>query len=308
MSMPVLLTHPDVVRHAPPQGHPERPERLAAALDGLASLDLRREEPPEATDQELSALHPRTYLDRLIAAEPARGARALDPDTWLSPGSVRAARLGAGAALRAVDLVLEGRYAKAFSAMRPPGHHALADTPMGFCLFGNVALAARRALDRHGVDRVAIVDFDVHHGNGTEALVEDDPRILFVSTHQFPFYPGSGASTHTGPHGTVLNVPLRAGTGSAAFRAVVGSQVLPRVAEHRPDLLLISAGFDAHRDDPLGGLALETEDFAWITQELCDVAERHAQGRVVSVLEGGYDLQALRDSVAAHVTALGGKA
>jgi acetoin utilization deacetylase AcuC-like enzyme len=179
---------------------------------------------------------------------------------------------------------------------------------MGFCLFGNVALAARRAIDRHGAERVAIVDFDVHHGNGTEALVEDDPRILFVSTHQFPFYPGTGAPTHTGPHGSVLNVPLRAGIGSAAFRAAVGAQVLPRLDRHRPDLVLISAGFDAHRDDPLGGLALETEDFAWITRELCEVAERHARGRVVSALEGGYDLGALRDSVAAHVRALGGMA
>ncbi len=308
MSMPVLLTHPDAARHAPPQGHPERPERLAAALDGLAGLDLPREEPPEATDEELRVLHPQGHLDRLAAAEPAHGGRALDPDTWLSPGSLRAARLGAGAALRAVDLVLEGRHAKAFCATRPPGHHARADTAMGFCLFGNVALAARRAIDRHGAERVAIVDFDVHHGNGTEALVEDDPRILFVSTHQFPFYPGTGAPTHTGPHGSVLNVPLRAGTGSAAFRAAVGAQVLPRLDRHRPDLVLISAGFDAHRDDPLGGLALETEDFAWITRELCEVAERHARGRVVSALEGGYDLGALRDSVAAHVRALGGMA
>jgi acetoin utilization deacetylase AcuC-like enzyme len=308
MSMPVLLTHPDVTRHAPPQGHPERPERLAAALEGRAALDLPREEPPEATDEQLSVLHPQAYLDRLAAAEPARGARALDADTWLSPGSLRAARLGAGAALRAVDLVMAGRHAKAFCAMRPPGHHALADTPMGFCLFGNVALAARRALDHHGAERVAIVDFDVHHGNGTEALVEDDPRVLFVSTHQFPFYPGSGASTHAGPHGTVLNIPLRAGTGSATFRSMVASQALPRVDRHRPDLILISAGFDAHRDDPLGGLALETGDFAWITGELCELAERHARGRVVSVLEGGYDLDALRDSVEAHVTALGGKA
>jgi acetoin utilization deacetylase AcuC-like enzyme len=205
-----------------------------------------------------------------------------------------------------VDIAMAG--GRAFAAMRPPGHHALAARPMGFCLFGNVALAARRALDRHGAERVAIVDFDVHHGNGTEALVEGDPRILFVSTHQFPFWPGSGEASHQGPHGTVLNVPLRAGTGGPAFRRIVTEAVLPRLEAHRPDLLLISAGFDAHRDDPVGGLALETEDFGWITRELVAVAERHAKGRVASVLEGGYDLDALRDGVRAHVAALGEKA
>ena len=304
--MTLLITHPDGARHCPPQGHPERPERLAAALEGLGDLDLAREEAREATDDELAALHPRAYLKALARSEPRTGAVALDADTWLSPGSLRAARLGAGAALRAVDAVMAGEHRTAFAATRPPGHHALASTPMGFCLFGNVALAARRAIDRHGAERVAIVDFDVHHGNGTEALVEQDSRILFVSTHQFPFWPGSGASSHTGPFGTVLNVPLRAGTGSAAFRAIVTSQVLPRLDAHRPDLVLISAGFDAHKDDPLGGLALETGDFGWITRELCEVAERHAHGRVASVLEGGYDLDALRDGVRAHVTALGG--
>jgi acetoin utilization deacetylase AcuC-like enzyme len=306
MSTPVILTHPDCARHRPPQGHPERPERYAAVMAGLDGLDLPREEAQEATDEDLADLHPPSYLDALRRAEPASGEVALDADTWLSPGSLRAARLGAGAALRAVDAVMGGEHAKAFVATRPPGHHALAATPMGFCLFGNVALAARRALDRHGAERVAIVDFDVHHGNGTQALVEDDPRILFVSSHQYPFWPGSGAASHTGPHGTVLNLPLEAGTGSARFRRLIGDHVLPRLDAHRPDLVLISAGFDAHKDDPLGGLALETEDFGWITTALCDVAERHAHGRVVSVLEGGYDLDALRDGVRAHVAALGG--
>jgi histone deacetylase-like protein len=184
--MPVLLTHPDCARHAPPQGHPERPERLAAALAGLGGLPLTREDLAEATDEDLSVLHPQAYLDALARRAPSQGQVALDPDTWLSPGSLRAARLGAGGALRAVDLVMGGEAQKAFVASRPPGHHALASTPMGFCLFGNVALAARRAIDRHGAERVAIVDFDVHHGNGTQALVEEDPRILFVSTHQSP--------------------------------------------------------------------------------------------------------------------------
>lgn len=307
MSTVVCLTHPDGARHVPPRGHPERPERLAAALEGLEGLEVRREEAREASEEELLTLHPRAYLEALARAAPARGEVALDPDTWLSPGSLRAARLAAGAALQAVDAVMEGRADRAFAAMRPPGHHALAATPMGFCLFGNVALAARRAIDRHGAGRVAIVDFDVHHGNGTEALVENDPRILFVSTHQAPFWPGTGAASHEGPHGTILNLPLRAGTGSAAFRQVVAERILPRLEAHSPDLLLVSAGFDAHRDDPLGGLALETADFAWVTAALCEVAERRANGRVVSVLEGGYDLDALRDSVRAHVEALGGR-
>jgi len=308
MSIPVLLTHPDCASHAPPSGHPERPERLAAALSGLDGLPLTREELAEATDAELSVLHPQAYLDALARREPARGQVALDPDTWLSPGSLRAARLGAGGALRAVDLVMGGEASKAFVASRPPGHHALASTPMGFCLFGNVALAARRAIDRHGAERVAIVDFDVHHGNGTQALVEEDPRILFVSTHQSPFWPGTGEASDAGPHGSVLNLPLRAGTRGAAYRRLLTDTILPRVEDHRPDLLLISAGFDAHEDDPLGGLALTTEDFGWITSRLCEVADRLCAGRVASVLEGGYDLGALRDSVAAHVMALGGQA
>ena len=306
MSIPVLLTHPDCARHAPPQGHPERPERLAAALAGLGGLPLTREDLAEATDEDLSVLHPQAYLDALARRAPSQGQVALDPDTWLSPGSLRAARLGAGGALRAVDLVMGGEAQKAFVASRPPGHHALASTPMGFCLFGNVALAARRAIDRHGAERVAIVDFDVHHGNGTQALVEEDPRILFVSTHQSPFWPGTGEAQDEGPHGTVLNLPLRAGTAGAAYRRLLTDRILPRLDAHRPDLLLISAGFAAHEDDPLGGLALTAEDFGWITSRLCEVAERHASGRVASVLEGGYDLDALGDSVAAHVAALGG--
>ena len=295
-----VLTHPDAARHRPPEGHPERPERHAAALAGLHGLDVELLEPREASDEELQALHPQAYLDALARAEPATGEAALDPDTWLSPGSVRVARLGAGAALGAVDLAVEGR--AAFALMRPPGHHALSHRPMGFCLLGNVALAARRAIDRHGAGRVAIVDFDVHHGNGTEALLEGDPRVLVCSTHQAPFWPGTGDAAHRGPHGTVVNVPLRAGTGGAAFREAVAARVLPRVAAHAPDLVLISAGFDADARDPLGGLRLGPADFGWITERLMALAG----GRVASVLEGGYDLDALREGVAAHVTALGG--
>jgi acetoin utilization deacetylase AcuC-like enzyme len=299
-----VLTHAHAARHRPPEGHPERPDRYAAALRGTQGLDVAWVEPAEAGDAELRALHPQAYLDALARAEPPEGGEevALDADTWLSPGSLRAARLGAGAALRAVDLVMEGTHSAAFALMRPPGHHALAARPMGFCLFGNVALAARRALDRHGAGRVAIVDFDVHHGNGTEALVEEDGRILFCSTHQAPFYPGTGDASHEGPHGTVVNVPLPAGTGSAAFRAAVEARTLPRVAAHAPDLVLISAGFDADARDPLGGLRLGPADFAWITERLVGLAG----GRVASVLEGGYDLDALAEGVAAHLGALGG--
>ena len=300
--------HPAALRHRPPEGHPERPERhraVLAALDALGPL-VERREAPEAGDDDLRPCHPQRYLDALGRAEPEAGRVALDPDTWLSPGSLEAARRGAGAALAAVDAVMGGEARTAFAAMRPPGHHALAERPMGFCLFANVALAARRAIDRHGAGRVAIVDFDVHHGNGTEALVEGDPRILFCSTHQSPFWPGTGAASHGGPHGTVVNLPLPAGTDGPAFRAAVAARLLPRVAAHRPDLILISAGFDADARDPLGGLALGTEDFAWITRALRALAGDHAGGRVVSCLEGGYDLGALRDGVAAHLAELGG--
>lgn len=300
----LVLSHPAASRHRPPAGHPERPERQAAVLAAVTALGLPMAEAPEAGDADLAPCHPPAWIAALAAAEPAQGAVALDPDTWLSPGSLEAARRAAGGALAAVDAVMGGRARAAFVAMRPPGHHALAARAMGFCLFANIALAAKAALDRHGAGRVAIVDFDVHHGNGTEALVEDDPRILFCSTHQFPFWPGTGAASHEGPHGTVVNVPLRAGTDGAGFRAAVAERILPRVAAHRPDLILISAGFDAHRDDPLGGLRLETSDFAWITAELRLLADRHAQGRVVSCLEGGYDLDALREGVRAHLEAL----
>ena len=302
--MTLLLTHPDADRHETPPGHPEQVARLRAIRAALDGMDLAREEPREADDAALLLCHPQAYLDRLAAAAPSEGMAQLDEDTFLSPGSLRAARLAVGAAVRAVDAVVAGEHGSAFVAMRPPGHHAEAELPMGFCLFGTVAIAARHALDRHGLGRVAVVDFDVHHGNGTQALLWDEPRALFVSTHQSPLWPGTGDPSETGAHGNVLNVPLRPGSDGGLIRRAMTETILPRLDAFAPDLVLISAGFDAHRADPLAELAWDEEDFAWITDRLCDVAARHAGGRVVSCLEGGYDLDALAASAAAHVEVL----
>lgn len=299
-----LLTHPDCLGHVTPPGHPERVERLAAVLEAVDGFDLLRVSAPLCPDGAILRVHPPAYLEFLRRASPDAGWRGLDPDTHMSPGTLSAALRAAGAVVEAVDLVLSGQAGRAFCAVRPPGHHAESATAMGFCLLGNVAIGARHALDHHGLDRVAIVDFDVHHGNGTEDLVRDDPRILFVSTHQSPLYPGTGVTDDRGPHGTVLNLPLRPGTGSEGFRRAVTDDVLPRIDAFAPALILVSAGFDAHEADPLAGLALTEADFAWITREICGLARRHAGGRVVSSLEGGYDLTALGASAAAHVAAL----
>jgi len=260
-----------------------------------------------AAEDDLLRVHPKAYLDELRSAAPSDGWRSLDADTHMSPGSLTAAWRAAGAAVRAVDMVLSGEAQNAFAAIRPPGHHAEQALPMGFCLFGNVAVAAKHALDHHGLSRVAIVDFDVHHGNGTQALVEDDPRILFASSQQMPLWPGTGEPSDTGPHGTVINLALPPGSGGAAFRAAYEAHVLPRVDAFAPELILISAGFDGHRADPLANLMLDEADFAWITERLCDLADRHCGGRVVSCLEGGYDLKALAASARAHVTVLKGR-
>ena len=299
-----LLTHPDGFDHDTPPGHPEQVARLDAVLGALETMDLLRIKAPLAAEADLLRVHPKSYLDDLRADTPEHGRRQIDADTWLSPGSLGAAWRAAGAAIRAVDLVLTGEAANAFCAMRPPGHHAERETAMGFCLLGNVAAAAKHALDHHGLSRVAIIDFDVHHGNGTQDLVEDDPRILFCSTHEMPLYPGTGDPSDTGPHGTVVNVALPAGTDGPGLLAVLEDKVFPRVAAHRPELILVSAGFDAHRADPLAGLMLEAADFAAITARICDLAETFCAGRVVSALEGGYDLGALADCAAAHVSIL----
>ena len=277
---------------------------MDAVLGALRDMDLLRVQAPMGAQDDVLRCHPKSHIDVIRSAAPESGFVSLDADTHMSPGSLAAAWRCVGGAVRAVDLVLGGEAGNAFVAMRPPGHHAEKTTAMGFCFFGNVAIAAKHALDHHGLRRVAIVDFDVHHGNGTQDLVEDDPRVLFCSTHQSPLYPGTGGADETGVADNVINVPLDEGTNGRGFRVAMEGRVLPRIDAFRPELILISAGFDAHRDDPLAGLALVEEDFAWITGALCDVADKHCAGRVVSCLEGGYDLPALGASAAAHVNVL----
>jgi acetoin utilization deacetylase AcuC-like enzyme len=302
-----LFHHPDAASHVTPPGHPEQVARyhaIMAALDSPRFATLDRRQAPMVADAALLRCHPQRYLDRVAAAAPAKGWAALDADTHVMAASATAARRAAGAAVAAVDAVLAGEVGHAFCALRPPGHHAERETAMGFCLFGTVAVAAKHALDTHGLARVAVMDFDVHHGNGTQDLLWDEPRATFVSTHQAPLYPGTGAAGERGAHGQILNLPLPAGTDGPAYRAAFEAHVLPALRAARPELLLISAGFDAHRADPLAQMALATEDFAWITARLCDLADDMCGGRVVSVLEGGYDLDALADSVAAHLGVL----
>lgn len=290
--------------HVTPPGHPEQVARLDAVAAGLTGLDLLLCEAALAEDADILRCHPAAYLSRVRAASPAQGWAQLDGDTYLSPGSVEAALRAVGGASAAVDAVLAGQVSNAFVAARPPGHHAETQTAMGFCVFGTVAIAAKRALDHHGLSRVAIVDFDVHHGNGTQDLIWDEARCFFASSQQMPLYPGSGAATETGAHGQIVNVPLREGSGGGVMRAAYDARVFPALLAWKPELILISAGFDAHADDPLAGLEWQAEDYAWLTARICDVADAACQGRVVSCLEGGYDLNALRLSVAAHVGVL----
>ncbi|WP_208351890.1 histone deacetylase family protein [Pseudaestuariivita rosea] len=299
-----LITHPDCLEHITPPGHPEQVARLEYVLNALEGFDLQREKAPLVADDDILRVHPVAHLNALRDAAPTTGLISLDADTHMSPGSLDAAFRAAGACVKAVDLVMGGQVANAFCAVRPPGHHAEKETPMGFCLLGSIAIAAKYALDHHGLSRVAIVDFDVHHGNGTQDLLEEDARVLFASTHQMPLYPGTGYPHETGAHDNVLNAALPDGAGSAAFRKVMQDQVLPAVDRFSPELLLISAGFDAHKADPLAGLTLVEDDFDWVTRQLCDLADKHCGGRVVSTLEGGYDLDALAASVAAHVQVL----
>jgi acetoin utilization deacetylase AcuC-like enzyme len=297
-----LFTHPDAGRHITPPGHPEQVARYAAVLDALADLPLDRREAPRAEEAEILRCHSFSYLERIRDAIPEEGWQMLDADTHLSPGSLDAALRGAGGALAAVDAVLAGEVANAFVAMRPPGHHAERETPMGFCIFGNVAIGAMRALDHHGLDRVAVLDFDVHHGNGTQDLLWNERRAFFASSHQAPLYPGTGAASEQGAHGQMMNVPLRPGSDGAAGQAA-WQDILARCRDFAPQLVIVSAGFDAHAADPLAQLNWNDADFAAITRMICDMAAE-LSAPVVSCLEGGYDLAALGRSVRAHVEVL----
>ena len=302
-----LIHHESSLGHVEPPGHPERVDRIravAAALEDERFANLHRVEARPADDALLRLAHPQRHIDRIRAAIPQEGGAMLDSDTYLSPGSLDAALHGAGAAAQAVDMVLDGDVRAAFVAMRPPGHHAEPEKPMGFCLFANAAIAALHALETRGLSRVAVVDFDVHHGNGTQAVLWDEGRATFCSSHQWPLYPGTGAESETGAHGNVHNAGLRPGSGGPQFRAAWENRLLPAVAAAAPELIIVSAGFDAHHRDPLAELNLVEADFAWITHRICDLAETCAEGRVVSVLEGGYDLVGLAVSTAAHVQAL----
>ena len=293
------------LNHVTPVGHPERVERAAAVKAALTQIDgLDWRDAALADRTEVERCHPAAYFDRIAAVSPADDYASLDADTHMSPGSLDAALRAVGGCNAAVDAVIAGETKTAFTAMRPPGHHAETETAMGFCLFGTVAIAAKRALDHHGLSRVAVLDFDVHHGNGTQDLLWDEPRTLFCSSHQMPLYPGSGAANETGAHGNVLNTPLTPMTGGREMRRAWGDVILPAVDDFAPELILISAGFDAHAADPLANLNWQESDFAWVTSAICEVSDAHSKGRVVSTLEGGYDLDALAASTAAHVQAL----
>jgi acetoin utilization deacetylase AcuC-like enzyme len=303
-----LVTHADCILHEMGMHHPESPERLKAVLDALDVSgfggQLAEREAPEATDEELARVHREAHVETVRGRAPDDDDYAfLDPDTSMNVRSLSAALRAAGAVVHATDLVLEGAAERAFCAVRPPGHHATPDRAMGFCIFNNVAVGAAHAIERHGLERVAILDFDVHHGNGTEDMFRDDPRVMLCSTFQHPYYPFCGADSRGA---NLVNVPLPAMTGSEGFRAAVERFWMPALERFEPQLVMVSAGFDAHREDPLAHLQLDDGDYEWISRRIAEVAERHAQGRVVSTLEGGYNTRALARSVVRHVRALVG--
>jgi len=302
----LLLTHESALRHVTPPGHPERIDRIRAISQILGSesfAGLARRAAPRGRDADILRAHSYEHLERIRALAPTEGFEYLDADTAMSPGTLEAALRGVGAATAAVDAVFTGEADNVFCVHRPPGHHAESNRAMGFCFFNNAAIAAHYARDKYGAARVAVVDFDVHHGNGTQEIFWSEPDLFYGSTHQMPLYPGTGSRSETGA-GNIFNAPLRAGDGGEQFRDAMGTMILPALEVFGPDLVIVSAGFDAHHRDPLGSLQLSEEDFAWITLQLMEVAEVHCSGRIVSVLEGGYDLQGLAASAGIHVQAL----
>ncbi len=303
----IIIHHDDCLRHDPPPGHPESVQRLHAVMGGLEDLKQIQKLPaPLATPEQVARVHPAEYWAMLRENEPDEGRVMLDADTFVNPGSIEASLRASGGLCFAIDQVLLGQALRAFCAVRPPGHHAEPELAMGFCLLNNVAVGAMHALQHPGISRVAIVDFDVHHGNGTQAVFEQNPDVMFVSSHQQPLYPGTGNIDETGC-GNILNLPLAPGDGSKEFRKAWHTLGLPAVHSFAPDLVLVSAGFDAHVRDPLAQLELEDDDYRWITGEICDLASDCCAGRVVSILEGGYDMQALASASRAHVMSLFGR-
>ncbi len=303
--MTLIFTHDAALTHVMPPGHPERVARIEALIPALKAIDgLDWREAPMGARDDVLRCHPDAYVSRIEAAIPAQSYASLDGDTHVSSGSLNAAMRAVGGITAAIDAVLAGEDKTAFIAMRPPGHHAETETAMGFCLFGTAAIGAKYALDHHGLSRVAVLDFDVHHGNGTQDLLWNEERTLFCSSHQMPLYPGTGGSHETGAFDNVLNAPLAPMTGGREMRRAWRDMILPAVDDFAPELIIISAGFDAHADDPLANLNWHEDDFRWVTEAICEVADSHCDGRVVSTLEGGYDLDALAASGAAHVKVL----
>jgi acetoin utilization deacetylase AcuC-like enzyme len=303
----LLISHPACLDHLTPAGHPERPDRLRAveqALEAETFQTLAREQAPMAEAEIVALCHPMEYVEEIRNASPSQGMVRLDADTSMSPGSFEAVLRAVGGGVLAVDEVMAGKARNAFVAVRPPGHHAETARPMGFCLFNSAAIAARYAQKKHGAEHVAIVDFDVHHGNGSQEIFWSDQSVMYCSTHEMPLYPGTGAVSERGKFNNIVNAPLRAGDGGDAFREAMETTIFPRLREFKPDLLVISAGFDAHTRDPLANLNLVEADYSWVTKKLMEIADGSANGRIVSMLEGGYDLQGLARSAAAHVTAL----
>jgi acetoin utilization deacetylase AcuC-like enzyme len=305
----LLVTHPAYLDHLPPMGHPERPDRLRVIermLESERYQPLARDQAPVASIETIALCHSRGYVEAIRDASPDQGLVRLDPDTTMSPGTYEAALRAVGGATFAVDEVMSKKVVNAFCALRPPGHHAETDRPMGFCFFNNAAIAARYAQKRYGIERAAIVDFDVHHGNGTQDIFWNDSSVMYCSTHEMPLFPGTGAATERGARNTIVNAPLHAGDGGHEFREAFDEAILPRLRDFRPELLVISAGFDAHTRDPLANLNLVEADFGWVTRKLMEIAAASADNRIVSVLEGGYDLEGLSRSVAVHVSTLMG--